>query len=144
MDSGNPPATPQPRRESIALALRAAIASVLAVGAAQLLHLAYPIYALIAAVLVSDASFVATRRLGLHRLLGTALGAVAGAVLSSLFGHALWALGLGVLVVLEHSVQPWAYALDRFFETTLGIASALLVGFVFSLLAGHTDCEPRP
>jgi uncharacterized membrane protein YgaE (UPF0421/DUF939 family) len=87
--------------------------------------------------------------------LGSVLGTLVGAALSSLFGHALWELGIAVLlaltlcrifglteaaklagyvagiVVLNHSGQPWTYAVYRFLETILGIASALLVALVF-------------
>ncbi|MDE3208527.1 MAG: FUSC family protein [Pseudomonadota bacterium] len=135
------------------LALRACLASVLAVGTTEFLHLAYPIYALIAAVIVTDASNSVTRKLGGYRILGTGLGALFGAALSLTLGHSLLAIGLGVgimmlaltlagyneaaklagyvaaLVVLDHSSQPWVYALDRFIETTLGIVAALAVSF---------------
>ncbi len=143
---------------ALSLALRAALASSLAVGAAQLLTLRYPIYALIAAVIVTDSSPATTRRLAAHRVVGTAMGAVCGALLSTYFGHALWALGIGVLVmltlallggyteagklaayvaglvVLDHSSEAWVYAFARFVETAVGIAAALLVGMVFSFL----------
>jgi uncharacterized membrane protein YgaE (UPF0421/DUF939 family) len=135
--------------------LRAALASVGAVGSAQLLGLPYPIYALLAAVLVLDRSPLTTRQNGIYRLLGSVLGTLVGAALSSLFGHALWVLGIAVLlaltlcrifglteaaklagyvagiVVLDHSGQPWTYAVYRCLETMLGIASALLVALAF-------------
>lgn len=142
------------RKAAAALGLRAALASMLAVAAAQGANLDYPIYALIAAVLVTDPSPGTSRRLAAHRLAGTVVGALFGALLSSAFAHAIWALGLGVflmvflffvlglpeagklagyvsgLVVLDHSADPWVYAAARFLETGLGIGAALLVSLV--------------
>ncbi|MEJ2645584.1 MAG: aromatic acid exporter family protein [Gammaproteobacteria bacterium] len=153
---------------ALSLALRAALASSLAVAVAQLFALRYPIYALIAAVIVTDPSPAATRRLAAHRVVGTALGAVCGALLSTYFGHALWALGLGVLVmvtlallggyteagklagyvaglvVLDHSAEAWVYAFARFVETAVGIAAALLVGVVFAFVGARGRLPRKP
>jgi uncharacterized membrane protein YgaE (UPF0421/DUF939 family) len=85
--------------------------------------------------------------------LGAALGAACGAYLST----SLFALGgcifLAILlcssynaslretakmsgyvsgiVILAHSDSPWGYAFDRFVETSVGIAFALLVGYLW-------------
>ncbi|HVC49484.1 MAG TPA: FUSC family protein [Burkholderiales bacterium] len=150
---------------AVLLALRASLASVLAVGTTRLLHLAYPIYALIAAVIVTDASNTTTRKLGGYRILGTAFGALFGAFLSVYLEHSLLAIGLGVgvmvmllvlagfneaaklagyvaaLVVLDHSSQPWIYALDRFIETTLGIIAAIAVSYC---IPGSTKTSKTP
>ena len=58
----------------IVLALRAAFGSGLSVALAQVCKLEYPIYALIAAVIVTDFSSVKTRELGLQRIGGHGCG----------------------------------------------------------------------
>lgn len=142
------------RAAGVSFAIRAALASVGAVGCLHLLHVTGGMYALIAAVIVSDAAPEAIRHLGAQRLLGTAIGAVLGGLLAVLCGHALWAVGLATfltilvcqlspfknaakvggyvagVVILGYAAAPWRYAWDRFLETALGIAFAMLVCFV--------------
>ena len=148
------------------LSLRAAVAAGLAVAIAHFFQLQYPLYALIAAVLVTDLSPSATRRLGLPRLAGTVLGAALGATLGSLVQAGAWVLGLGVfagmflshllrlqaaakvtayvcgVVLLNHGHEPWSYAWYRILETVLGIATAAGVSFVPKLL--RTDTKKQP
>jgi len=136
------------------LALRAALASMGAVVCVRLLHLTGGMYALIAAVVVSDAAPEAIRHLGYHRLIGTAVGAILGGTLAMTCGHAIWAVGLAIfltilvcefsrfkdaakvggyvagVVVLGYAAAPWRYAWDRFVETAVGIAFAMLLCFV--------------
>jgi len=146
------------------LSIRAALAAGLSVAIAQLLRLHYPLYAMIAAVIVTDLAPSQTRKLGVWRLVGTVLGAALGAVLSPLLPPAPWAFGLGILaamffshllrlhgaakltgylcgiVLLEHGDHPWSYALHRLIETVLGIGVAMLVSFVPKLI---TTGNPR-
>ena len=146
---------------------RAALAAGLAVAVARLLRLPFPLYAMIAAVIVTDLSAAKTRRLGLIRLVGTVLGAALGALIAPLFPPgAWWGVGLGVLaamflsrvlhlheadkvtgyvagiVMLEHGDHPWTYAFHRTTETVLGIGLAMLVSFVPRLVTADEPAAP--
>ncbi len=137
---------------SLQIGLRAAIASLLAALTALRLGMDYPIYAVIAAIVVTDASPETTRRTGLIRLVGNVIGALLGGGIGSLLGHDPWVMAGGVLlsillceaiglreaakvtgyitgiVILFHGDSPWVYAKDRFIETSLGLGFAILVG----------------
>jgi uncharacterized membrane protein YgaE (UPF0421/DUF939 family) len=140
------------------LSVRAALAAGLSVGIAQLLQLQYPLYALIAAVLVTDLSPPQSRLLGWRRLAGTVLGAAAGALLTQLLPPGPGTIALGILVVmflshvlrleaaaklagyvcgivlLDFSAEPWIYALHRLVETLVGVGVGVLVSFVPKLM----------
>jgi uncharacterized membrane protein YgaE (UPF0421/DUF939 family) len=153
---------------SLQLALRAALAASLAVVAANALGLEHPIYATIAAVIVTDLAPAQSRRLALQRVAGTILGALTGAALCPLVQDHHWAVALPVLasmfacgalrlpeaaklagylsglIVLSHSGAPWSYSFERLIETFLGIGIALLLSLVPKLLlaeGGSTSTE---
>jgi uncharacterized membrane protein YgaE (UPF0421/DUF939 family) len=157
----------KPLAPSIWLASRVAVAAVLSVVAAQLFGLQYPVYALIAAVVVTDRLPSKTRALGLRRMVGTVLGAALGAGLAQFLGGSPWVIGLAILivipactvlrledaavvaayvaaiVVLEHAGSPWVYAGFRLLETSLGIVLAVATSYVFTALEGASSRATR-
>jgi len=153
------------RITALQLAVRAATAAGLSVGIAQWLDLPFPVYALIASVIVMDLSPSTTLRLAQQRMAGTLIGAVVGAVLSSWLPAGPVAIGISVMAamllsyaahvqggvkltgyvagiaVMSHGASPWTYAIYRAIETFLGIAMAVLVSIVPKLLRADLPDE---
>ena len=150
--------------EGIQLAVRAALGAGVSLVLADLLRLDYPIYAMLAAVIVTDLSAAQTRQLGLRRLLATAVGATCGALLVDVLPSGRWSVALAILVamltclvlrtpevakvagytcgivVLAYGPESWTYAVFRFVETALGIGVAWLISLVPKLLrAGSAE-----
>ena len=153
----------KPAITALQVATRAAVAAGIAVALAEVLRLEFPIYSMIAAIIVTDLSAARTRQLGLQRMLGTIVGATIGAAVSifvarfSHFGPIAIAAGVFVsilishacgikdaaklagyvcgIVLLDHHDHPWTYALYRLIETLLGIAAAVGVSVVPKLLS---------
>ena len=146
------------RITALQLSFRASTAGGLAVGIAQWLRLPFPVYALIAAVIVMDLSPSKTLELARQRMAGTLIGALVGAVLSYWLPEGPIAIGVSVLVamllayvagvqggakltgyvagiaVMSHGANPWSYAIYRVIETLIGIGMAVLVSLVPKLL----------
>ncbi|MBW4597079.1 MAG: FUSC family protein [Brasilonema angustatum HA4187-MV1] len=143
------------------MALKMAIASVISLVIAQCLRWEYPFYAVIAAIIVMSSTHGSTLTLGIQRLIGTAIGAIGGAIFAITLGSNPWSLGISVfltillanywkfnetaklagylsaIVILSHNQSPWLYAWGRFLETLLGIFVALLVNnLIFPASAG--------
>lgn len=132
-------------------AIKMGLAATLAAVIAERLHLQYPIYALIAPIIIMGTTRGSTWTAGINRMKGTVIGTVAGATFNSVLGSNPLSLLTGstlviflcrylelgeayrlagyvtTIVILEHSDQPWLYAWGRFLETTIGIFMALLV-----------------
>ena len=148
--------------EALQVSIRAAVAAGLAVATARLLGLQFPVYALIAAILVTDLVPARTRELAVPRLAGTILGATLGGVISVV--SKFWPhvgpliIGVGVMaavflshllgmkdaakvagyvcgvVLLAYSDRPWGYAAYRLIETIVGMMIAVMVSFVPKLI----------
>ena len=148
----------QPFWRPIQLSVRAGLGAGLSAAFAQLLGLQHPIYAFIAAVIITDLSPSRTRQLGLQRINATLVGAGCGALLSHVLPPGPLSLGLGVLiamqvchlvhlqdgakvagyicgiVLLEYGAEAWSYAFFRLIETLLGIGIATSISFVPQLI----------
>jgi uncharacterized membrane protein YgaE (UPF0421/DUF939 family) len=140
------------------LAIRASVAAGLSIAIAYALKLEYPLYAFISAVIVTDLNAAQTRDLGVRRMVASVVGAICGAMLSLVLPAGPIGIGISILsamlvclmigardgakvagyicgiVVLEHSMQPWAYAFHRCLETALGIAIAWGISYVPKLI----------
>lgn len=151
----------------IQLAVRASIAATLSLVFAQLLGLQFPIYAAIAAVIVTDLSPTETTSLGWRRMVASAIGAFTGATLSMVLPQGALTLGLDILVAmllchvfhvsevfriagytsaivgLSRGIDPWHLAFDRLLETALGIAVAWLISCVPKLLRSPPEDQPQ-
>jgi uncharacterized membrane protein YccC len=142
---------------ALQLSIRAAAAAGITVAIAQAAGLAFPVYAMIAAVIVTDLESAKTRELAIPRLVGTLAAGVTGALASQWLPEG-WAVAIAILVpmfafrafvmpdaaklagyvsgliVLQDTGHPWVYAADRVIETLLGICVAVLVSFTPKLL----------
>ena len=140
------------------IASRAAVGAALSLGIAQALRLDHPLYAMLAAIIVTELAPAHTRRLSVRRIVATLVGATCGALLAVLLPSNPWTIGLGILVamllchfvgagdgarvagyicgitMLTHGADPWKYALFRTLETLLGIAVASAISFFPKLL----------
>lgn len=136
------------------LAVRASLAGGIALSLASLAGLTYPVYAFIAAVVVTDLSLQESRQLGLRQLIGTFAGATCGMLLSLWLPQNIWAAALGVLIamslctllrvqsgarlagficgiIVAGSQGPaWEFALFRLLETVMGVSVAWAVSWV--------------
>jgi uncharacterized membrane protein YgaE (UPF0421/DUF939 family) len=131
---------------------RTTIAAMASLYAAQLCKLPNAYWAAITTLIVMQSTFGATLTVSGQRFVGTAVGALAGALLASRFGPGVLVFGAGVfaigvvctllhldrpasalagvtlaLVLLVSGTEPaWAIAAHRFLEVSLGIGVALL------------------
>jgi uncharacterized membrane protein YgaE (UPF0421/DUF939 family) len=145
-------------KDGLQLAVRASVGAALALALAQFLGLQYPLYAAIAAVIVTDLSVIDTGMLGIRRFVGTVIGAPCGAVLAMLIPDGPLAIGVSILtamllcnlfrakegakiagftcgiIVVTHTADPWEFAFFRLVETMLGIAVAWAISYVPKLL----------
>lgn len=136
------------------IGLRCALAALAAVEVSRHFGLQYPIYALVAAILVTEYHGEETRQQSVTRFLGNAMGITAGGVLGTFLGGHSWVMGLAAFVmilfcyscgltaaaklsafvaaltVMDHSTRPWLYGRDRITETLIGIGFAVLASLI--------------
>jgi uncharacterized membrane protein YccC len=158
-------------RQSLENAARTAIAAALSVVVSRLLRLPEAYWAAVTAMVVMQSTLGASLSVSTLRLIGTALGALAGAVLAVYFGPNVYVFGAGVLllglltaalhldraafrfagitltiVMLIVRVQsPWLVAFHRFAEVSIGIVFGLLITLTWpERPAGPTSTPPFP
>jgi uncharacterized membrane protein YccC len=138
--------------EHLIHAVRIGVAGVLSIYAARLFRLPQGYWAAISAFVVMGTDVGTTVKASRDRLIGTAIGAITGAVFVVCGGsHLLWfglavtvtallceTLGLGqnyrlacvtvaIIMLIDTSASPWPKAIHRFLEVALGIVVALIV-----------------
>jgi uncharacterized membrane protein YccC len=141
-------------KKSLVYPVRTTVATVLALVAAKALGLPEVYWAPISTLIViTQSDLSAALKISWQRLVGTALGSVAGALLVAKFGPVLSAytagvLGLGllcaalrldraayrfagitltVIMLIARAEGAWAAALHRFIEVSIGIAVGVIV-----------------
>ena len=137
--------------------VRTAVAAVAAMMVARLLKLPEYYWAPISAIVIIQ-STIPPRTLGWQRFVGTALGAVVGAVLATFFHSTTLVYGVGILLcgvlawymrivgayrfaaitlsivlLIPSMAAPWIVAWHRFLEVSLGIAVALVMTILWPL-----------
>jgi len=142
----------------VQLAVRAGVAASVSLAIAKSLGLETPIFAFIAAVLVTDLDPSQSRQLGLRRIGATVVGALCGVMFSQLLHPGAVTIGLSVVVamlicqllrmpdaakvaaftcgiiLLVPGDGPWQHAFFRFVETVLGVAVAWSISYVPKLI----------
>ena len=144
-------------RESLEQLARTTVAAMLSLYLANLLKLPESYWAAITSLIVMQSTFGDTLTVSGQRFAGTAMGAVAGALLSRYFGPSPLVFGAGVLilgviclllhlgraasalanvtlalVVLVGTAETaFALAVHRFVEVSLGIVVALLLTWLW-------------
>lgn len=144
-------------REALFHSLRTAIAAVVSMLLARLLKLPEFYWAPISTIVIL-LSVTDPLALAWQRFVGTALGAVVGALIATFFNANWMVYGAGILVcgilsallrlgsayrfaaitlsiilLITHARPPWVVAYHRFVEVSLGIAVALLVTVAWRL-----------
>jgi uncharacterized membrane protein YccC len=148
---------------ALQLSFRAAAGAGVAYALAELLHLQFPLYAMIAAVIVTDLAPTETRKLGVRRIGGTVIGSLMGALVTIVLPPGALTIAFGIfltmfithivglaeaarvagylcgLVLLQYADDPWNYSFWRLVETALGIGVAMAVSFVPKLLKAPAE-----
>jgi uncharacterized membrane protein YccC len=142
---------------SIEHSARTTVAAVFALLVARFFHLQEAYWACITAIIVTQSTLQDTLAISGQRLAGTALGAAAGALISSYlganvidFGLAVFVLGLlcaalrleknayryagitlAIVLLVPHPSTAWTVAAHRFLEVSIGIAVSLLLSAIW-------------
>ena len=144
-------------REPFLDSMRTAVAAVVAMLLARLLHLPEFYWAPISAIVIVQ-STIPPMTLGWQRFVGTALGAVVGIVLATFLHSSTFVYGLGILacgmlawvlrlggayrfaaitlsiiLLVPRAQAPWITGWHRFLGVSLGIFVALVVTAIWPL-----------
>jgi len=136
---------------------RTAVAAVASVMAARLFRLPETYWAPITTLVITQSSLGAALKVSTQRFVGTALGAVAGAIVAShfaphvlIFGATVFLLGLlcvvpqldrsayrfggvtlAIVMLIPRTDPAWLIAFHRFAEVSIGIGVALLLAWIW-------------
>lgn len=142
---------------SLAHSTRTAIAAVVSLLAARVLHLPEAYWASITALIVMQSTFGAALSISAQRFVGTAVGAVLGAAAATyvhgnviVYGVLVFLIGLlcsvlhvertayryatitlAIIMLIPRAMPPWMTAAHRFIEVSLGIIVALAITAVW-------------
>jgi uncharacterized membrane protein YgaE (UPF0421/DUF939 family) len=143
--------------EFVAHSARTAIAATLSLGVARVLRLPEAYWAPISALVVTQSTLGAAWTVSRQRVVGTALGALLGALLvphlgsgTLVFGVSVFGIGivcavlhldkaayrfagitLAIVMLVVRASPAWVIAMHRFLEVSLGIAIALALTAVW-------------
>ena len=138
-------------------AVRTAIAAVVSILIARLCRLPEAYWAAIATLIAMQSTLGAAWAISRDRFVGTALGAAAGALLSTYAGRNIAVFGIGVfllgpicaalrvergayryagitlviVMLITYTHGPWSVALHRFVEISIGLAVGLILTAVW-------------
>ena len=137
--------------------IKTAIAVTLSVAISKALHMEYPFYVGIAAIISMESTVIGSYKVGRNRLLGTFIGALIGFFFAIINPNSLFLLGIGIMIIIyicnllkwNSSISiagvafcaiminlggdnAFSYSYNRLFDTFLGIIVSILVNyFVF-------------
>lgn len=167
LDPSPKPAVRHTHFEAFIFSSKAAIAAVIAVVLFNLFGLPGSVWAGVSAVIVTEPSLHPSVKAASFRVIANLIGAFLGAALSTLIGHTLLALAIGVLatglvchfmrlddalrpaysavviVILAGEANKWAGSLDRVLAVALGCLCALAVGFLFDKISGKSESPSK-
>ncbi|MFZ0962734.1 MAG: FUSC family protein [Terriglobia bacterium] len=141
----------------VAHCARTAVAAVASVLAARLFRLPEAYWAAITTMVITQSSLGAALKVSWQRFVGTAMGAVVGAIVAGRFGHHMLVFGLGVfalgllcavthtarsayrfggvtlaiVLLIPRAAPAWQIAFHRFAEVSIGIVVALILAAVW-------------
>jgi uncharacterized membrane protein YccC len=142
---------------SVAHSTRTAVAAVTSLLLARLLRLPEAYWASITALIVMQSTFGAALSISVQRFVGTAVGAVLGALAATYchgsviaYGVLVFLIGLlcallriertayryasitlAIIMLIPRAVGPWTTAAHRFVEVSLGIIVALAIAAIW-------------
>lgn len=144
--------------------LRTGVAAVVSVLIARLFRLREAYWAPITTLVIAQSSLGAALTISWQRFVGTALGALIGAIVANYFGMSLLVFGasvfllgllsaatqtdraayrfggitLAIVLLIPRTEPAWKIAFDRFAEVSIGIGVAL----VFAMLWPEIEAAP--